>query len=446
MKRVKIVFVGGGSKAWMPGIGRDIMLTPSLCNAELVLYDIDKEASDLVKAFLEKLAGEIGAKPKIISTNNRVRAFRDADYVSITISTGWLTAMAHDLAIPEDYGIYHTVGDTIGPGGWARAIRNFDAFVDIANAINRYAPGAMVLNYTNPMAALTDVLSRLYDGPVVGLCHGLFENLEFIQNRYKLKSENEISVKYGGINHFFFITEAKAGKVDVIADLRKSLKKKSFTDLMKLAHKDRMGDWASTHREIATELFRQTGYMPYIGDRHTCENYSCYITNKANLKKYKVLRTPIRERRGFAQKAHRDLKRMIKGKIDKEYLTRTRETAADIIDAHFCGNVFIDVGNLPNTGQITNLPPGSIVETAVVVDSNGFSPIHFGSLPDQIAAMVAPCARVQKMTVDACFSKDKKMALEALRLDPSCAHLNAEQVTAMGQKLLSAHKKFITAF
>ena len=446
MKRVKIVFVGGGSKAWMPGIGRDIMLTPSLSNAELVLYDIDKDASDLVNAFLDKLAGEIGVKPKIVSTNNRTTAFRNADYVVITISTGWLTAMAHDLAIPEDYGIYHTVGDTIGPGGWARAIRNFDAFVDIANAINRYAPGAMVLNYTNPMAALTDVLSRICDSPIVGLCHGLFENLEFIKNYYKLKSEDEIAIKYGGINHFFFITEAKAGKVDVIANLRKSLKKKSFTDLLTLTHKDRMGFWSSMYREIATELFHLTGYMPYLGDRHTCENYSCYITNKANLKKYKILRTPVSERKAFYRKARRDLKRMIKGKIDKQYLTRTRETAADIIDAHLCGKVFIDVGNLPNTGQITNLPEGSVVETAVMIDRNGVSPIHFGALPDQIAGMIEPCARVQKMTVDACFSKDRKKALEALRLDPACAHLNGDQVVEMGQRLLRAHKKFITVF
>jgi len=129
--------------------------------------------------------------------------------------------MAHDLAIPEEYGVYHTVGDTTGPGGWARFIRNFDVFASLAADINRYAPGAVVLNYTNPMTTLTDVLSRTCEGPVVGLCHGLFENLTFIKEFYKLKDESEIAVKYAGLNHFLWITEAKAAGRDVIADLNR---------------------------------------------------------------------------------------------------------------------------------------------------------------------------------------------------------------------------------
>ena len=66
--------------------------------------------------------------------------------------------MAHDLAIPEKYGIFHTVGDTSGPGGWARLMRNFSVFKKLAEDINRHAPGAMVLNYSNPMTTLTQIL------------------------------------------------------------------------------------------------------------------------------------------------------------------------------------------------------------------------------------------------------------------------------------------------
>ena len=215
MPRRKIVIIGGGSYSWTPHVVKDIILKESLQDSEFILYDIDKKTSDLTKAFLDKLAGQLGIRVRIVSTDNRARAFKNAQYFVITISTGGHNAMAHDIAIPEDYGIYHTVGDTSGPGGWARSIRNFDPFVTLCEAINRYAPGAMVLNYTNPMTTLTDVLSRLCEGPVLGLCHGLFENLRFIKDFYKLRTEDEISIEYGGLNHFFWIFQARAGPCEL---------------------------------------------------------------------------------------------------------------------------------------------------------------------------------------------------------------------------------------
>ena len=203
MAKKKLVFVGGGSFGWMPRIVKDMLLTDAISESEFVLYDIDKNASDLVAAFLEKLNRKLGTNGTFVSTDDKKRALRGADYVVITISTGGLDSMAHDIAIPEEYGIFHTVGDTAGPGGWARCIRNFDVFVTLAEDINRYADGAVVLNYTNPMTTLTDVLARLCNGPVVGLCHGLFENIKKIADIYGLEDEDELALKYAGLNHFF---------------------------------------------------------------------------------------------------------------------------------------------------------------------------------------------------------------------------------------------------
>jgi len=442
---MKITFVGGGSYAWTPRIVCDMLLTPGLADAEYVLLDIDKKTSDLTKAYLEELSKRIGIKGKFVSTNNQTKALQGADYVIITISTGGLEAMAQDLAIPEKFGIYHTVGDTCGPGGWSRTIRNFDVFANLANAFNEHCPKAMILNYTNPMITLTDVLARMCEGPVIGLCHGLFENLEFIKRYYKLESEDEIAVKYAGINHFFWITEAKARGVDVMADMTRLMKTKGFTQLRAAANLvDPLGH--KSNREVATELFRQTGIMPYLGDRHTCEWFPRYITSKDAIKKYKILRTPIRDRYKWRSDAEKHLKKQIAGKGWEKEIKRTRETAADIIEAHSQGRVFIDVGNVPNIGQVSNLPLGAVVETAVRVDRNGLSPITFGELPEQIRSMIDPWCSVLTMVVDALFAGDKKMAMRALRQDPICAGLTDPQVEEMGNRLLGAHKKFISAF
>jgi alpha-galactosidase/6-phospho-beta-glucosidase family protein len=444
MSRLKIVVVGGGSVNWMPRIGRDLLLTPALSDSEFVLYDLNKEASDLTRAFLEKLAAELHVQATLTSTDDRKAALSGANYVIITITTGGLAAMAHDLSIPEKFGIYHTVGDTSGPGGWARLIRNFDVFHALAQDINRYCPGAMVLNYTNPMSTLTDVLSRICQGPVIGLCHGQFEDLEILQRWYGLAQESDVCMQYGGLNHFFWATQARAGQVDAIADLSARLEKQSFSDLLAASYHD--GPRSTQKLEVATELFRLTGALPYLGDRHISEFFACYITDPQVMARYKLVRTSIAERVEMFRQAKEQVEQMVKGQITPEYHTRTREAAADIIEAHSQGHVFIDVGNVPNVGQVRNLPQGVVVETAVRVDRNGFTPLAFGDLPLVVKGFIDPYAVLYPALVDACFKHDKRLALQALRLDPVCARLTTAQVVDLGEQLLAAHAKYITAF
>ncbi|MCG3149118.1 MAG: Alpha-galacturonidase [Verrucomicrobiae bacterium] len=443
MDRKKIVFVGGGSNAWAPNIVKDMLLTEGICDSDFVLLDINKPAAELVVTVLRRLNERFKTGARFTATDRQAAALDGADYVIIAISTGGLDAMALDLAIPEKFGIYHTVGDTSGPGGWARLMRNFEVFRKLAGEINRRAPGAVILNYTNPMTTLTTVLARLCTGPVVGLCHGLFENLEFVKRYYHLEREEDLAVQYAGLNHFFWMTAIHARQRDLLADLKRKIQRHSVTDLLRESAPDPLG--FKSARELATELFRETGVMPYLGDRHTCEFFPQYITNRENLRKYRLVRTTIRERRtGFARR-DRTLRAIAHGDIPKVYLERSRETAADIIQAHALGRVFIDVGNLPNRGQITNLPLGTVVETAVRVDANGFSPITFGPLPEKVVGWVAPYARVFDLAVAACFQGDRELALHALRLDPVTSHLNGALVRKMGAQLLATHARYIPA-
>ena len=443
MKRRRIVLVGGGSVQWTTYIVKDMLLTGAISDSDFILLDIDRKASDLTAAFLTKLNAELKTGARFVSTDDQQQALRGADYVIITISTGGLKAMAHDLAIPEKYGIYHTVGDTSGPGGWARCIRNVGVFVALARDLRRLAPHAVVLNYTNPMATLTAVLARLHPGPVVGLCHGLFENLEFLKNLYGLENEEEMSLRYAGLNHFFWITEARANGKDLLADLRQRVRSTDLTRLHKASHPDPMG-FTSKH-DVATELFRMTGCLPYIGDRHISEFSSSYITNPETLQKYRLERTTIRDRQEGMDKKRLRLREAVRGTIGKGYRQRSRETAADIIAAHSQGKTFIDVGNVPNIGQVSNLPHGTVLETAVCVDRHGFTPLTFGALPPVVAGLVEPFCRSFDLCAEACFRGDRQMALQALRLDPVCAHLTGAQVQELGRRLLHAHRAFVPA-
>jgi len=435
----KIVFVGGGSRSWTPGIARDMMLQPAMQEAQYVIHDPDSAASELLAKVLTMITKKIAPKSQVIIEPDVAKAFTHADAFLITISTGGLSAMEHDLKIPEKFGVFHTVGDTSGPGGWARALRNIPVFVALAEQFNRYAPNAVVLNYTNPMTVLTDVLARLCAGPVVGLCHGLFENMEFLAKLHNIP-ESEISVRYLGLNHFFWMLDARAHGVDLLADLEKRLKRKSLSSLMAKILKDPMG--YSSDRDVAEELWRMTGVFPYLGDRHTCEYFPQYITDRRTMRQYRLRRTSIKDRWGFFHDRDKQLRSWIAAGLPDDQLKKSRETAADILNARFTGSPFIDVGNVPNIGQIDNLPRGLVVETPVLVDRNGFTPVTMGPIPPRVLPLVEPWVHVFMETAEAGLTKDLERALNTLRLDPVVAHLTTPQVKSLGQQLLSANAQY----
>ncbi|MCE9614303.1 MAG: hypothetical protein K8T26_08505 [Lentisphaerae bacterium] len=437
----KIVFIGGGSFAWTPKIMADMLLDPILREQHFVLYDINRPAAELVAAFVNRLKGDLKAPALITATDNRDEAFRDANFFIVTISTGGLDAMAHDLAIPEEYGILHTVGDTSGPGGWARTIRNYKVFVDLAAQFNAYAPHATVLNYTNPMTTLTDVLARHCRAPVVGLCHGAFENLELIKTMYRLESEDDISVVFGGLNHFFWMKELAVKGRNVMDELREQARTRSLTQMSNPDYQDAMG--FSSHHELATHLLRETGLLPYIGDRHTCEFFPDYITSADAMKRFNLKRTPITHRRDVLQTRRDKLEKAVAEGIPEHYLTRSRETAVDICRARITGRNFIDVGNVPNRGQMPDLPEGGVVETLVVVNGNGFTPLVAGHFPEPVVGWLRSYDRLFRATVDACEAADREAALAALALDSVCSHLPPARIRELGNRLLTQYARFL---
>ncbi len=436
----RIVIVGGGSSGWGPKLMSDLMLTPSIADGTYVLHDINVTNLERIARFSRKLKGQLGVAATIEAETDPEQALKDADFIIVTISTGGLDAMAHDLAIPEEYGVYHTVGDTVGPGGWARTMRNVPVFVELARRVNRLAPKAVILNYTNPMAQLTKTLCLCTDQPVVGLCHGLFENLWFLQAIFGLESEKDIECTYAGVNHFFWITSLSIRGEDGFKLLREKTANRSLPELIAGIHPD----WG--HCYLADELFRFTGLLTYVADRHTSEFFPQFITSEKNLARYHLKRTTIEERRENMRRAEAAIEEMIQGEIPALYSRRSRETAADIINAFVTGSEFIDVGNVPNVGQVANLPMGSVLETPVLVTRSGFRPITVGNLPEPVRTWVERSVRVEDLTVEAAMEGDLDKAFKALALDPAVSHLTFGEIKELGMRLLQANAQHLPQF
>jgi len=439
----KIAMVGGGSYNWCPRLLADLMQTPELEGSEVVLLDPKLQAAREVKAAGETMARTLGRRFALRATASETTALRGADFVIITISTGDLPMMRHDLAIPERYGIYATVGDTVGPGGWSRALRNVPVFVHLAQTIERLSPRAVILNYTNPMATLTGAIAASSSLRHVGLCHGVFANYRLLQDLFRAQ-EKDLAVNFAGVNHFFWILDfAVKGRPGYPA-LRRKLKGRSIDEALCAALKDEAGFSHKCHT-LCDELFRTYGYLPYAGDRHTCEFFPHYLAPRAGvLQSRNLVRTSIADRETIRRRARKRCQKLARGTCAP--YTRSRETAVDIMLAIACQKPFCDVVNLPNTGQIENLPRGAVVETLGAVDALGFRPLTVGALPPVLERLVRPHCRVQLMTLEAALKGDRELALQALMMDPQCAHLTPDRVRAMGAELMRATRAYLPQF
>ena len=439
----KIVMVGGGSYGWSPCLLSDLIQTPELEGCEVVLLDINLTAGKEIKAVADRLCADNHKKFRFTATSNEESAFKDADFVVITISTGGLDMMKHDLEIPDRYGIFQTVADSVGPGGWSRLLRNVPVFEKMARKIERLSPNAVVLNYTNPMAGLTGAIAETSSLRTVGLCHGIFSTYWLIRRIFQCE-EKDISVRFGGVNHFFWILDFKVHGKDGYQLLRKKLSGLSLDEYLDKTPDGKGVGKRTIDHILLDEMLKEYGYLTYLADRHTCEYFTAYLTDRKMTKRYKLCRTSIEERRGNLRKAREHALKMATGK--EKIFPRSRETAIDMIKAFVTNKPFVDVVNLPNIGQIDNLPRGAVVETLGLVDSSGFAPISIGPMPEILRGLTDVHCRVQKMTLEAALTGNRKLAIEALMLDPLCAKLAPSDIRKMGLELMAATRAYLPQF
>jgi alpha-galactosidase len=170
---IKITFIGAGSLGFTEDLVRDILTFPLLQDATLALMDINPERLEFAKTAVTRIITTGKYPARVIATLDRAEALKDADIVLTTILAGSTEVWRHDIEIPKKYGVDTCVGDTRGPSGIFRFLRTLTPMMDIIRDMEQYCPGAVLLNYTNPMAMLCAALQRQTYIPVTGLCHSV---------------------------------------------------------------------------------------------------------------------------------------------------------------------------------------------------------------------------------------------------------------------------------
>lgn len=441
---VRMVIIGGGSFTWGPTFLRDIFITPELRGGTVVLHDIQPERLELVDALGQKMLADFGLEFRLEKTLSLDKALEGADFIILTITTGGLEAMRHDLEIPARYGIRQTVGDTTGPGGLARAVRNIPVIAEIGRRVMEICPNALFLNYTNPMTVLTRTLA-MQGVKVVGLCHEWIGVREKLAAFFGVRPER-VEAKVAGINHLIWVA-------DLYAD-----GKRVFDQLNAIAEKILAGeirvdeDDTSVFADralVKAALFQVYGALPAAGDRHIAEFFPHFINETTRWgADYGLRLTTIEDRQAMEMFARTLVESALRGETDlAPFLAEeSGEAANKILRAVVGGEKYTGIMNLPNAGQITNLPEQAVVETFGVIDRSGARPLSFGALPPGLQNVLEHHVRQQEMTVEAALTGSWDLALQVLLGDPLSGRLTIPQARQMLHELLEANRQYLPQF
>lgn len=437
----KIAFVGGGSYQWGPKIILDVALNEELRGGSLVLHDINGEALGDLYEWGTRALDVAQADLKLEKTLRLEEALKGADFVVLSISTGGLDATALDLEIPARYGVVQTVGDTVGPGGLFRGLRNIPVVVEIARAMEEYCPDAVLLNLTNPLTVLTRAVSKATSIRAVGLCHELFSTLGMLSKMFDLPEE-AINVRVAGVNHFIWVTDVSVHGRDVTEE---AFRRISGGEARELSLSDAAGDtdpFTNTWG-FRTELCRLYGYLAAAGDRHVCEFLPGYLRDEKERERLDLRVTTVDVRRERLATDRERVRRMIRGE-EAIPTGRSREEISDIMAAMWSGEDSVNIVNLPNAGQVRDLPLGVVVETYGALNGTGASGIVFGELPPPIAALVHPHVFNQEAIVQAGLTGDTNLAFRAFLNDPLVG--SGPDARKMFEEMFEAQREYLPQF
>ncbi len=452
-EELKIAYIGGGSKGWAWGLMSDLATAGDM-SGDVYLYDIDLEAAKANEVIGNKFNNleEAVSKWNYHAVETIGEALSGADFVVISILPGTLDEMESDVHAPEKYGIYQSVGDSTGPGGIVRAMRTIPMYEGFARDIEKYCPDAWVINYTNPMTLCIKTLYRVFPKiKAFGCCHEVFGTQKILAKMLKETMDidaprNEMKVNPIGVNHFTWVTSAQYKNIDLYP-LYKDFTEKYKEGLEKTGDDNWLNNHFRSAEKVKFELFRKYGIIAAAGDRHLAEFCpgKWYLESPERAAEMKFSLTPVSFRKNelYAERIEKSEK-LLSGELDVE-IANTGEEGVDQMRALLGLGDFVTNVNVPNVGQIPNLPLGAVVETNAVFSADRVTPVCAGEVPKEIYSLISRVVGVQELTSEAIAERDIEKIFLAFANDPlvTCGLTDARKLF---DEMVENTKEYLTMF
>ncbi len=431
--REKMVLIGAGSAMFTAALVADVCAKG--WEGELALADIGEEALAVAEGLCKKIIAAKKSPMKLSASLDRRKVLPGATVVITTIGVGGRRVWEQDVLIPRKYGIYQPIGDSVMPGGTSRALRMVPPMVEIANDVVELAPKALFFNYANPMGVVCRAVRKETKAEMVGLCSGVFgigrKLADFL-------GVDRADIRYTavGMNHLTWFTELRSKGEDLMPLMRKRIAES-------LAEGKPTGEFCS-------RLFQLFSAYPAVGDHHVTEFFPGLFPDGIPAGKL-----PPTERWSFegiirdGDRIYAEMKEKAFSKepLAPEYFSKgegEHEQATDIVES-----IRMDLGriysaNIPNTGQVPNLPLDAILECNAIATASGLKPIAQRPLPVGIVGTLATRLAWVETVIEAAMEGSRDKFVQALILDGSVKSIQmAEQ---LADELLAVHAEYLPLF
>lgn len=451
---IKIAYIGGGSRGWAWGLMSDLAAAQDM-SGSVFLYDIDREAAARNECIGNKMKDlkECRSAWNYKAVETMKEALTGADFVVISIMPGTFDEMESDVHAPEKFGIYQSVGDTTGPGGLMRALRTIPMFEEFAAAIREYCPQAWVINYTNPMTVCVKTLYRVFPKiKAFGCCHEVFgtqkllglalEDIKGIQGAQR----EDIRVNVVGINHFTWLTAAQYKNMDLFPIYREFALKYRDEGFGEKADENWLNRFFDSREQVKLDLFLKYGAIAAAGDRHLAEFCpgSWYLKDEETAHSWGFKLTPVSWRKEDLKNRLARSERLYKGE-EEMTINQTGEEGVQQMRSLLGLRDLVTNVNIPNCGQIPNLPLGAVVETNAHFSADSVRPVFAGPVPQSVYPLVSRVCGIQEMTVEAAMSRDLELAFQAFCMDPNM-ELGLKDARILYNTMVENTAKYLTMY
>jgi len=416
VSELKICVIGGGSTYTPELIEGFIEKRDELPVTTIALMDIDEDRLRVVGGLTERMLRAAGSDIELKLTTRRKEALAGANYVITQIRVGGLACRIQDEKIPLQFGV---VGqETTGPGGFAKALRTIPVLLDIAHDMAEVAPGARLINFTNPSGIITEALLKYTDVPTIGLCNSPFGFQQGIARQLGVAPQR-IRLDYVGLNHLSWIRGVQLDGEDVFDQVLEG----AITQA-------RAGD-----SPFSPQLLETLGMIPsyylnyyYHHDRVLDEQRR---TDKTRGEEVQEIEARLLEL--YADPSLKHKPQLLEKRGGAHYST----VAVAVISA-----IHRDAGevHIVNTRNNGDLPPHCVVELPSVINKSGAQAVPVAPMPPVIRGLTQAVKAYEELTVQAAAEGDERTALQALLAHPLVPSF------AVAQRLWAAIKEANRAY
>ena len=416
---LKIGVIGAGSTYTPELVEGFLQRAQGIPLAELVLMDIDEEKLSIVGGLAQRMAQRAGSSITVRLTTDRTEAIAGSAFVLTQMRIGRLQARRKDELIPRRLG--YIGQETTGPGGFAKALRTIPAILDIAHQMEEHAPGATMINFTNPAGIITEAVLNHSRVKAIGLCNGPIGTRRAILGALGAE-DRDVSMRYFGLNHLSFAADILHRGRDVTDAVIEALARE--TD--------------ETDAAILRGLrMVPSGYLQYF--------YRTPEKVEQQRREEKCRAEEVMEIEEQLLKMYQDPNLAEKPTILEKRGGAWYSTVATTLIAAMLSNAGdVHVVNTRNNGAIPDLPPECAVEVPAVIDARGATPVVQGPLPLRVRGLVQHVKAYEQLTVQAAVTGDRETAIWALVNNPLVGSYPA--AVELVDRLVEAHRAYLPTF